>query len=64
MAPAGINAEQPQPQAGWEDSAASIGLIDGSFDTKIAPPPAAVETAPPAPVRVAPGFARRKSFAR
>jgi protein TonB len=55
VAPAGINAEQPQPQAGWEASTSSIGLIDDNFDTQIAPPPAPVETAPPAPVRVGAG---------
>ena len=51
-APTGISAEKPQPEAGWEDSKASIGIVDGNFDTKAFSPPPPVVVAPPAPVRV------------
>ena len=50
-APTGINPEKPQPDAGWQDSNASIGIIDGNFDTKTFSPPPVVVAAP-APVRV------------
>ena len=54
-APTGINPEKPQPEAGWEDSKTSIGIIDGNFDPKAVSPPPPVITAPPPPVRVGAG---------
>jgi len=52
-APTGIRPETPQPEAGWENSTTSIGVIDGNFDSKefSAPPPAAAVVVPE-PIRV------------
>jgi protein TonB len=50
VAPDGISAEPPRPEAGWE-TPLPAGTVVGTFESNVVPPPVAVTVAPSAPVR-------------